>query len=229
MINWFLAALFSYAIGKGFIGLILGLIGIIVYRWHCRDGVFDPPNAAKQKISYHKSNLTLLTLFVISLVFLPMEPLDENFSLAISKGNSMTHAACSRSKYEYEICDSNVGEDKSLDFDGYWEFCGQWYEEHNISKEQFSQFPFSEGFNGWGLSIDDLRTSQMDVEIGDVVVFKGLSSPRTRHRIVDIDDKHGLLTAKGDANNYSDWEIFEKDIIRKVIFNIPLDRKKCID
>jgi len=65
-----------------------------------------------------------------------------------------------------------------------------------------------------------------DYKIGDVITFGPVSKTKapTSHRIYDIKvvDGKPVYITKGDANNAPDTrEVFQKDIIGKVLFDIP--------
>ena len=65
-----------------------------------------------------------------------------------------------------------------------------------------------------------------DYKIGDVITFGPVSKTKapTSHRIFDIKivDGKPIYITKGDANNGPDTrEVFQKDIIGKVLFDIP--------
>ena len=65
-----------------------------------------------------------------------------------------------------------------------------------------------------------------DYKIGDVITFGPVSKTKapTSHRIYDIKvvDGKPVYITKGDANNAPDArEVFQKDIIGKVLFDVP--------
>lgn len=106
-------------------------------------------------------------------------------------------------------------------FDNWWELCRFYYEQLDITKEQFSQFPASDGFKK-----GDMPMVMRDDEyvVGDVVVYsvQGESAPII-HRIVAINDD-GTYQTKGDHNsgqNSYEKSISESQIHGKVIFIIP--------
>ena len=83
-------------------------------------------------------------------------------------------------------------------FDEWWAQQGTWYEKNNITKEEFSKFPYYNGFNKGdvfavkGVPFDEL-------EVGDVIVYliPGRRDPII-HRIVDVEEN--FVITKGDAN-----------------------------
>lgn len=108
------------------------------------------------------------------------------------------------------------------DFDDYWDVCGSWYEDRNITQDEFSEYSFKDGFNKGdimvltGVNFDKLNK-------GDVVVFSaGAYSAPIIHRVVDKTED-GIGT-KGDHN--IDQNSFEKDIkkdrlLGKAVLRIP--------
>lgn len=91
-----------------------------------------------------------------------------------------------------------------MDFEEWWQENGEWYEDIDISKEQFQDFKFKNGFEkGDGLIL--LGTSKNEIEIGDVIVFNSPEGPII-HRAITLDP----VSTKGDANNGQ--LVFEKNI-----------------
>jgi len=110
-----------------------------------------------------------------------------------------------------------------IDFNEYWTAYGNWYEENNISKQQFSEFPLKNGFNK-GDVIIVWKTSEL--KIGDIITFKKAfdSKKPIIHRIVSI-DKQGIIQTKGDNTrnqSKSETNITQNQIIGKAILKIPL-------
>lgn len=133
----------------------------------------------------------------------------------------------------YQACGNIIDEKTSLKLDKYWNLCGNWYEKENITKTQFSEFSFKNGFNTGSIIV--LRGIKPEkLAIGDVIVFRNEELCRTRglcepviHRIVAINDLNGTRTfqTKGDHNPDSDSSeknIPEDHVIGKAVFKIPL-------
>ena len=115
---------------------------------------------------------------------------------------SMEHSAtnCGQN-FPHSICGEHFTEHKSLSEDEYWGICGQWYEQKNISKEEFSSFSFSSGFSKGDLMI--LRGKNIEkVDIGDVLVFQGGSLEPIIHRVVESRESGNqrIIETKGDNN-----------------------------
>ena len=105
------------------------------------------------------------------------------------------------------------------DFNQWYEERGGWY---NFSSGEMMKWPFSDGFNRGDIMI--LKKAR-DIEIGDVIVFKGNSNNPIIHRVVFIGDNY--YQTKGD-NNFDSFQqlgeinIREDQIIGKAIGRIPL-------
>jgi len=117
---------------------------------------------------------------------------------------------------QYFLCDQKFSEDKHVNFDGYWEICGPWYEKNSISQEMFDEFKMSNGFNKGDLII--LHTKE-NAEVGDVLVFWGTRSDPIIHRIVEVTDD-GYIT-KGDHNSREDGTVNPDNVIGKALFRVP--------
>ncbi|MEA1993296.1 MAG: signal peptidase I [Euryarchaeota archaeon] len=114
----------------------------------------------------------------------------------------------------------------SNDFDSWWFYQNNEYENYNISKEDFSNFPSNDGFSRGDIVV---IKGEKDIQVGDIIVFKrpNLSVPVV-HRVIEITekDKKYYLT-KGDNNDFPDigyWSrmgVPEDEIIGKVTVVIP--------
>lgn len=176
------------------------------------------------------SYLVFLALAFILLKFLifPVISLGLNTSypiVAIVSG-SMEHDVTG-----HQICGKTLNEDKSLDFNKYWHYCGDYYEkEFNISKQEFSEFPYSEGLN-----IGDVMIlygkEPTEIKKGDVIVFKPQnemfyqSKGPVIHRVVKKwkEDGEYYFRTKGDHNKVSQ-ERFEAKIPAEDIFGASVLR-----
>jgi signal peptidase I len=175
-------------------------------------------------------NIVVAFLF-IKFIFYPISGMGLNTThpiVAVVSG-SMEHMQTTHDgRIIPEMCGNTYGEKKyfmSLDY--YWEECGSWYEENNITKEQFSAFSFKNGFNKGDIIII-YGTNPKNLKIGDVIVY---NTPYRHepiiHRIVAIDEyDDGLsFTTKGDHNSMPDpridTNIKEDMIIGRAIGRIP--------
>lgn len=141
---------------------------------------------------------------------------------------SMEHKA-SYDKFSdsYVICGKYFNEPFDADFDTFWKYCGYWYENKNISKEEFYNFPFKNGFDKGDIMF---LTGRGDIKIGDVIVFMSESNVPIIHRVVNITKtSYGTFyTTKGDHNpdsiksfSLNEVNIPKSRVIGKAWFRIP--------
>lgn len=110
-------------------------------------------------------------------------------------------------------------------FDKWWVQQGTYYAEYNITKDEFLFFSFKNGFDKGDIMVV-IGKEPENINIGDVIVFKGNLRDPIIHRVVKgwKEDNYYFQT-KGDNNFYSrpDEEMIGKEkIIGKAIFKIPL-------
>jgi len=131
---------------------------------------------------------------------------------------------------ETNICGKYPLEYKS-NLDGFWNVCGDFYEERGIVKDEFSMFPLSNGFKKGDIII---LYGKDKIEVGDVLVFWAQNPSLKRdpiiHRVIDIkNDVNGnVYTTKGDHNPSSiqdevinEMSITENRVIGTALFKIP--------
>lgn len=109
-------------------------------------------------------------------------------------------------------------------YDSYWQVCGDWYEERGVTKEQFHQFPFKNGFDK-GDVIVLWRPSNL--EVGDILVFQANKPQPIIHRIVKIfeEEEKTYYQTKGDHNSGSDsHSIMENKISQDRLYGKGLIR-----
>ncbi|MBN2422413.1 signal peptidase I [Candidatus Woesearchaeota archaeon] len=136
-------------------------------------------------------------------------------------------------KLIYYFCTEEHYKDKSFfnfknfrNFDDFWDICGSWYENYNITKDDFKTYNFKNGFNTGDIIVLFGRKPEK-VKTGDVIVFRGNRPDPIIHRVVkkwDSDGKYYFQT-KGDHNSDSDISessITEERLIGKAVFRIPL-------
>jgi signal peptidase I len=121
------------------------------------------------------------------------------------------------------ICGQRLDEFQES-FDNYWTVCGDWYEKKGITKKQFAQFPFKNGFDK-GDVIILWRANKKNIKVGDVLVFQGNKPQPIIHRVVNINDE--FYQTKGDHNKdsiegeFGETKIKEERIFGKGILRIP--------
>ena len=67
------------------------------------------------------------------------------------------------------LCGKPFLDRKYLNFDEYWNVCGEWYKEREISKEEFSKFSMREGFAKGDILI---VWGRFTPKVGDVIIFQ---------------------------------------------------------
>src|SRR3989338_11330787 len=150
---------------------------------------------------------------------------------------SMEHDIVQDGILRNRLCGKEFPEEKDLDFNEYWETCGSWYEQgYNFSKENFSKFPFKDGFNKGDIMLLKSGNKPESVKAGDVIVFQSIhNTPPIIHRVVEIhkqeinreSEKYEYsFTTKGDHNEKTYKEIGEDSIdesryIGKAFLRVP--------
>lgn len=113
-------------------------------------------------------------------------------------------------------------------FDHYWKTCGSWYEERGITKEQFKQFPFQQGFYK-GDVIILWRANNNNLQLGDILIFQGNRPQPIIHRIIKVwkEDELTYYQTKGDHNSdslsgaYGELQIGKERIYGQGVFRLP--------
>ena len=114
------------------------------------------------------------------------------------------------------------------DFSVFWQNCGDWYEQKNITAERFSKFPFLHGFNTGDIMI--LYGTKSDrIEVGDVIVFgSNVRADPIIHRVVATrhEETGYYFTTKGDHNAQifsaiGEDRIHDSRYLGKAVLRIP--------
>lgn len=113
-------------------------------------------------------------------------------------------------------------------FDEWWDLQKQFYLERNISKSQFEEFRFKNGFNTGDIMVL-YGTKPEKIEVGDVIVFTTSTRPDPIiHRTVMVTQENNELyfQTKGDhnfgINTYvNEGKISEDRYIGKAVFRVP--------
>ena len=129
------------------------------------------------------------------------------------------------SKEDYRICDKQFNKKMYFSLDEYWNTCGDWYKENNISLQSFKSFPLKNGFNKGDIIF---LTGHGNINLGDIVVFQGYSNKPIIHRVIKIktENNKNYYTTKGDFNKDSssdlgELNIPEEKIIGRAMFKVP--------
>jgi signal peptidase I len=154
----------------------------------------------------------VLVFIIVKFIFLPGLGLifGSSLPLAIVESSSMEHYSlkycttynpmnfeCMAKSKDYEICGKKFSDFQSFNLDKYWQTCGTWYEQNtDITKEQFSDFKFKNGFRKGDLMII-FGINKEEVKVGDVIIFNAGSGTPIIHRVISLEP----LQTKGDHNS----------------------------
>lgn len=113
----------------------------------------------------------------------------------------------------------------NLGFDSWWQKNGLFYQGYNISKSDFEEYRYTNGFNTGDIMVL-YGTDPKDVKLGDVVVFWASRPDPVIHRVIKIWDVGGTtyFQTKGDNNpgsNLDEKAIPENRIIGRAVVRIP--------
>ena len=162
-------------------------------------------NAALQKVWYFlwKEDSVASWLINIFLAFVLIRYLLYPV-LGIVLGTGYPIVAVVSESMEHEptggiLCGQQFSEPAS--FATYWQACGSWYQQRNISSAAFRTFPFSHGFYK-GDIILLWRAHPENIQVGDVLVFRGEKPQPIIHRVVRAwpEQGHYFYQTKGDHN-----------------------------
>ena len=154
--------------------------------------------------------------------------LGTSFPIVAVVSESMEHRAdCVNPGCDmYTICGQSVDKKGYYSVDMYWDVCGEWYEESNISLEEFKEFSLKNGFNKGDIMLLVGKEAK-DINMGDVVVFDGNLNYPIIHRAVNVwqEDGEYYFKTKGDNNNApskSEEKITEDKLLGKAVLRLPL-------
>lgn len=130
-----------------------------------------------------------------------------------------------KDKSGYEICGEIFSSRQDVNLDFFWNTCGSWYIQNNITKSEFQEMSFKNGFDKGDIMVL-YGTKPKNIEIGDIIVFRGYRSEPIIHRVVKITQSNGdyHFTTKGDHNQISytfEQDIAEDAYIGRAVARIP--------
>jgi len=115
------------------------------------------------------------------------------------------------------------------DFENWWQDYGSWYEERNITKEQFREFKYN-----WGMKMGDIIvvSRRSEIKLGDVIIFQtnkeAVSNRPIIHRAISLsplatkgDYNSKQLTLTNNAYRIDETSINQGQVIGKAVFKIP--------
>lgn len=118
---------------------------------------------------------------------------------------SMEHKIVKNTQGIPNICGNTYKETEwFLNKEEYWQECGQWYENQNITKEQFQQWIFKNGFNKGDIMFLKGKDPEKITQ-GDILVFQTQLPEPIIHRVVKTWEENGTYyyQTKGDHNEGS--------------------------
>lgn len=174
----------------------------------------------------------LVAFIVIKYIFFPVVgfALGNDYPVVAIVSGSMEHKVSS-----HTICNVHIADirSKNLDFDGWWSYCGKYYEKfYNMTKSEFETFEYKNGLNIGDVMVLYGKDPE-NIEIGEVLIFKPLDEEffATKgpviHRVVNKWEENGTIyfRTKGDHNpqSFTNFEerIPEENVIGVSILRIP--------
>jgi len=118
----------------------------------------------------------------------------------------------------------------NMKFNEWWDKNKAWYLQNGIEKEDFEIFSLKNGFNKGDIMVLIGKDAE-NIEVGDVIVFRGNRKDPIIHRVVDKRQNNSIINfqTKGDNNKDSiknsqldEINIREEEIIGKAVIRIPL-------
>lgn len=180
-----------------------------------------------------------LIFIIIKFIFFPTLSFIMGTSLPLAgvESSSMDHQIVKGDFNRLTLCEEIYSpEEKSelgyINFNEYWDICGSWYEDKEIEKETFEEFPLKNGFRKGDVII---VWGRFTPKLGDIIIFQassGSTAPRPIiHRIVKINEDDSYQT-KGDHNakqltpgnniyKTDETNIKQEQIVGKAIIKIP--------
>lgn len=178
--------------------------------------------------------VALVLIFVfVKFIFFPLLALIMGTTLPLAgiESSSMDHRVIKDDSGRFGLCGNSYLKKDYKDFDEYWEICGSWYEENDITKEEFSKFSMKNGFSKGDIVV---VYGRFQPKLGDIIIFRANPesiAPRPIiHRIVKIEDNkietkgdHNRLQLTSSNNAYltDETNINNNQLIGKALFKIP--------
>lgn len=107
-------------------------------------------------------------------------------------------------------------------YNSWWERHENKYLDFQLTKEQFKNFNFKNGFSK-GDILFIIKAKPEKLETGDVIIFNGGRETPIIHRIIDIKEEKYIFSTMGDNNNGQlsvEKEIKSDQLIGKAVFRI---------
>lgn len=115
-----------------------------------------------------------------------------------------------------------------MPLDEWWAKNEDYYLALNITRYDFEEYPFKNGFNRGDIMFL-IGKKPEDINIGDVIVFKSKKPYPIIHRVIKKDDKNmWVFQTKGDNNKaqirdseLDETQVLEEQILGKAVFRVP--------
>jgi len=123
----------------------------------------------------------------------------------------------------FVIVESESMEHNYNTFDSWWSDFHNWYDNNNITKEQFLQFPLHNGFKkGDIIAVRNMS----DYKVGEVIIFDAGQAKPIIHRVIKVDNNANTVSTKGDNNKDQlptgiENNIQKGKVFGKAIFKVP--------
>jgi len=167
------------------------------------------------KFFWHEDSLwswlanIIVAFLIIKFIIYPLLGLllGTSFPIVAVVSESMEHGL-----YGNTLCGQDLPQFQES-FANYWQVCGAWYENYGITKTQFQNFPFPDGFRK-GDVIILWRANEKNLQLGDVLIFQSVKAQPLIHRVVRIGEEDGEIfyQTKGDHNANSYQSLRETEI-----------------
>lgn len=142
---------------------------------------------------------------------------------------SMEHKITYNERNQLNMCGNYYEEKVKVDFDKFWDECGEFYRKYDINKNEFMEFSMKNGFNTGDIIVLFGKKPEK-LKVGDVIVFKANQPDPIIHRIIKtwVDEDGYHFQTKGDHNSDSisdprvyEINITEDRIIGRAVLRIP--------
>ncbi|MBN2052452.1 signal peptidase I [Candidatus Woesearchaeota archaeon] len=123
---------------------------------------------------------------------------------------------------------SNSMEHQGMNFDDWWVKNEDYYLALNITKANFQEYSFRNGFNRGDIMFL-IGKKPDDIKLGDVIVFQSKKPYPIIHRVIKKEDKGmWIFQTKGDNNKaqirdneLDETMVLEKQILGKAVLRVP--------
>jgi len=108
------------------------------------------------------------------------------------------------------------------DYSSWWTRHENKYSELQLSKEQFKNFNFNNGFSK-GDILFIIKAKPEKLKVGNVIIFEGNQQNPIIHRIIKIENEKYIFSTMGDNNNGQlsvEKEIKSEQLVGKAVFRI---------